>query len=149
MPIRLPIPKEENHIIYEGKYWTVVPHKFNQSYLGRCIVYLHSREIDNPLQLTSEEQDEFWFDILPKLEGALNKAFHPDRLNYSHLANEWHHVHWHIVPRYEKNPVRTFAGERFIDEKVGHNYAGVADKLVSDAVLKSIQREIQKHWNKS
>ncbi len=148
MPIKLPISKEESYVIYEGKYWTVVLHKFNQSYLGRCIVYLHSREIANPLQLTREEQDEFWFDIVPKLAGALDQAFHPDRLNYSHLANEWHHVHWHIVPRYEKNPVREFAGEHFVDEKVGHNYRGMPDKLVPDEVLQLIQEEIQKHWDK-
>jgi diadenosine tetraphosphate (Ap4A) HIT family hydrolase len=32
-------------------------------------------------------------------------------------ANRLHHVHWHVVPRYEKQPRREFAGRTFVDKR--------------------------------
>lgn len=134
------------YVIYQGRAWNVILHRDNQSYLGRCIVYLKSRVIDDPLQLTSEERDELWEDILPRLAQALEKNFQPDRINYCHLANAEHFVHWHIIPRYEKNPVRDFAGETFKDEKVGGNYAPAPLKTVSPEIMQKIYIAIKDNF---
>lgn len=131
--------------IYEGKFWNIILHD-NQSYLGRCIVYLKSRVIDNPLSLTKEEKDEFWEEIAPKLASALKKSFKPDRLNYAHLANTLNYVHWHIVPRYEKNPIRHFAGEIFMDERVGRHYAPAPEKNLSKEIMQIIRDEIKNNF---
>ena len=133
------------YLIYEGKFWNVILMD-DQSYLGRSIVYLKSRYIEDPLQLTKEEWEECWFEIMPRLASALKKAFRVDRINYCHLANFTHHVHWHIVPRYEKNPVREFAGETFRDEKVGKHYAGTPNKNFSSGVMNKICKEIKKNF---
>lgn len=134
------------YLIHEGRSWNVILHRDNQSYLGRSIVYLKSRITDDPLSLTAEEREELWEELLPKLAKALKKAFQPDRLNYSHLANAEHFVHWHIVPRYEKNPVRKFAGEAFTDERVGKHYAPIPTKTVSAEVMRKIYKEIKEHF---
>lgn len=131
--------------IYEGKFWNVILNG-NQSYLGRCIVYLASREIEDVLVLTEDERSELWDDLLPRLDAALKKAFAPDRLNYTHLANTVHFVHWHIVPRYEKNPVREFVGEIFRDERVGKHYAPAPEKPLPEETLEKICTEIKKNF---
>lgn len=138
---KIPFLNSPYHI-YEGKFWNVILHN-NQSYLGRCIVYLKSRVIDDPLLLTEEEKDEFWEEIAPKLASALNKSFKPNRLNYAHLANTSNFVHWHIVPRYEKDPERKFAREVFMDERVGRHYAPAPEKNLSREIMLQIRDEIK------
>lgn len=32
---------------------------------------------------------------------ALDKAFHPDKMNYVLLGNMLPHMRWHLIPRYE------------------------------------------------
>ncbi len=135
----------DDYLFYEGRFWNIILND-NQSYLGRCIVYLNSRYLEDPLELTREEWEELWFDILPRLAAALKKSFQPDRINYSHLANQTHHVHWHIVPRYEKNPQKEFADEIFKDEKVGKHYAGAPEKNCLPEVMNKIYEEIKKNF---
>lgn len=137
---------DSQYPIYDGKFWGVILNRDGQTYLGRSIVYLKNRFIDDPLLLTKEEREELWTEILPKLASALKKAFKPDRINYSHLANSTHHVHWHIVPRYEKNSVRKFADETFKDERAGHNYTPEVKKTVSKKIMEKICMEIRKNF---
>lgn len=77
------------------------------------------------MALTPAERAELWEDIMPALVSGLRLAFYPDRINYAHLANAIHHVHWHVVPRYEKDPVRRFANHIFVDRRIGANYLNV------------------------
>ncbi len=137
---------DSQYLIYEGQHWNVILHRDNQSYLGRSIVYLKSRVLENPLEITQAERDEFWNEIMPKLAAALQKSFRPDRLNYAHLANKDHFVHWHVIPRYEKNPVREFAGETFTDERVGRNCFPEPTKATSQEVTEKICAEIKKNF---
>lgn len=116
---REPPPLGGKHrFLFEGQHWSVFLYR-NQGYLGRSVVYLKARAIDDPLELTDAEREELWTEILPKLTRALTAAFQPDRINYAHLANRMHHVHWHIVPRYEKERTREFAGHTFVDKRRG------------------------------
>lgn len=142
----MPIPfLDSPYPIYKGKFWNIILYN-DQSYLGRSIVYLKSREIEDTLLLTDEEHEELWKNILPRLEIALKKSFHPDRLNYAHFANTVHHVHWHIIPRYKENPIREFSGETFRDDCVGLNYAPYTEKKVSRDVMDKICAEIKKNF---
>lgn len=131
---------------YVLHHWNVILHRDNQSYLGRCIVFLKSRITDDPLSLTADERDELWFDILPRLKHALEKSFSPDRINYSHLANAEHFVHWHVIPRYEQEPTRTFANETFTDERVGKHYAPSPLKQLPSEVMAVILAELKKNF---
>ena len=115
----------------------------NQAYLGRCVVYLKTRAIEDPLELTDEERDELWTQILPKLVGALNGAFQPDRINYAHLANRLHHVHWHIVPRYTEQRTYEFAGHTFADKRRGRIF-----RTKKFRVPKQVREQIYAHLKK-
>jgi diadenosine tetraphosphate (Ap4A) HIT family hydrolase len=36
---------------------------------------------------------------------ALDKVFHPDKINYELLGNVSPHLHWHLIPRYKSDPL--------------------------------------------
>lgn len=56
-----------------------------------------------------------------KVGEALDKAFQPDKLNYGAYGDKMHHLHMHIVPKYEDkeewgstfemNPSKTYLKE--------------------------------------
>jgi diadenosine tetraphosphate (Ap4A) HIT family hydrolase len=139
-----PVPKRKgNRPLFEGEHWSVYLYR-NQSYLGRSVVYLKTRRIEDPLDLTDAEREELWTEILPKLSRALTAAFQPDRINYAHLANRLHHVHWHVVPRYEKNRRREFAGRTFVDKRQGKIFRTKRFKLPR-SVLDEICACVKKH----
>ncbi len=132
--------------IYEGRAWNVILHRDNQSFLGRSIVYFKSRVIDDPTLLTAEEHGELWNEIFPRLVKALNKSFQPDRINYCHLANIEHFVHWHVIPRYEKNPLRQFEGETFKDDLPGKNCFPAPAKQTSPEVMAKIHKTLKENF---
>jgi diadenosine tetraphosphate (Ap4A) HIT family hydrolase len=134
------------YVLHEGRSWNAILHRDNQSYLGRSIIYLKTRVIDDPLLLTKEEREEFWEEVLPKLVSALQKSFRPDRINYCHLANVEHFVHWHIIPRYEKNPIRQFGGEIFKDELSGKNWSPAPMRKTSSEVMQRIYAEVKNNF---
>jgi len=125
--------------------WGVLLHR-DQTYLGRSLVYLRARALEDPLELTRAERDELWDRVLPDLVAGLATAFFPDRINYAHLANKRHHVHWHIVPRYEVEPERSFAGRRFVDRRPGQMFhlRRRRGKVPGD-VLEAIAAELRAH----
>jgi diadenosine tetraphosphate (Ap4A) HIT family hydrolase len=130
--------------VHSGKHWNVLLNK-DQSFLGRCIVYLKSRRTDDLMSLTPAERSELWNDIMPTLVNGLMLAFKPDRINYAHLANAIHHVHWHVVPRYEREPVRHFAKHVFVDRKVGANYLNVPPLYPDHTTMRMIVKHLKKH----
>jgi diadenosine tetraphosphate (Ap4A) HIT family hydrolase len=127
--------------LFATERWAVVLYR-NQTYLGRCLVYLRTRPLADVLELTGEERDELWDVVLPRLKRALDAAFAPDRLNFAHLANKKRHVHWHVVPRYETVPTRTFAGETFFDTRPGQIFRTKARGNVRRKVRRAIAAEI-------
>lgn len=135
---------ERNRPLFATERWGVLLYR-NQTYLGRSIVFLRTRPLEDPLELTPEERDELWDLTLPRLAAALRQAFAPDRINYSHLANRTRHVHWHVVPRYEAEPERIFAGERFVDTRPGQIYRASKRGKVGNATRDAIADEIRRH----
>jgi diadenosine tetraphosphate (Ap4A) HIT family hydrolase len=124
--------------------WGVALYR-NQTYLGRSMVYLRSRAIEDPLELDAGEREELWDLVLPALTGAIRASFGPDRFNYAHLANRTNHVHWHVVPRYEVDPERWFAGHQFLDDRQGMIFRTKARGRVPASVRRAIAQEIQSH----
>lgn len=57
-------------------------------------------------ELDSETKMKFLRDMSILAE-AVHKAFNPKKLNYELLGNSEPHMHWHIFPRYEDDPLPT------------------------------------------
>ncbi|WP_028392008.1 HIT family protein [Bacillus cihuensis] len=70
-----------------------------QTYTGRCnVVYKdHVKEL---FQLDQDKLAAFMNDV-KKVGEALDKAFQPNKLNYGAYGDKMHHMHMHIVPKYE------------------------------------------------
>ncbi|MDR7080589.1 diadenosine tetraphosphate (Ap4A) HIT family hydrolase [Neobacillus niacini] len=70
-----------------------------QTYTGRCnVVYK-----DHVKELFDLEQDELaaFMNDVKKVAAAVNKAFEPSKINYGAYGDTLHHLHMHIVPKYE------------------------------------------------
>jgi diadenosine tetraphosphate (Ap4A) HIT family hydrolase len=130
--------------LFESELWGVLLHR-NQWNLGRSLAYLRTRALDDPLELTPDEREELWAEVLPRLATALFGAFSPDRLNYIHLSNRKQHVHWHVVPRYEREPVRVFGGHTFTDKRRGRTPRLKKKGNVSAELLEQIAAEVRAH----
>ena len=87
-----------------------------QSHRGRVIVAskLHVSEIT---ALTDDERNAFFADV-DRVAKALHAVFKPTKVNYGAYGDTGHHLHFHLVPKYEggfeyggvfeMNPKRTF-----------------------------------------
>ncbi|HWT26741.1 MAG TPA: HIT family protein [Mobilitalea sp.] len=87
-----------------------------QSHEGRVIV-ASKKHVDEIVDLSDEERNEFMADV-NKVAKALHETFHPNKVNYGAYGDTVHHLHFHLVPKYENgmewggvfamNPQQTF-----------------------------------------
>ena len=70
-----------------------------QTYKGRCnVVYKdHVKEL---FHLEDQELTSFMKDV-KKVAEAVDKAFGPNKINYGAYRDTLHHLHMHVVPKYE------------------------------------------------
>lgn len=70
-----------------------------QTYRGRCnVVYKdHVKEL---FHLDEQELASYMNDV-KKVAEAVDKAFEPNKINYGAYGDTLHHLHMHIVPKYE------------------------------------------------
>lgn len=136
----------EQDLISQYQYWAVYLHE-NQSYLGRTYIALlrgsDNEEIDPFIDTNIEEREELT-SIFNGLKTALDVLYQPTRLNYSNLRNQWHHCHWHVVPRYEgeENGRRTIDGFNFYDMNKGKNYAPAPKLELPENIFQKIKVDL-------
>ena len=70
-----------------------------QSHLGRIIV-AHKKHVGEITELTPEERAAYIEDIA-KTSNAMHEIFHPAKVNYGAYGDTGHHLHFHLVPKYE------------------------------------------------
>lgn len=70
-----------------------------QTYKGRCnVVYKdHVKEL---FELSDQELSLFMNDV-KKVAAAVDRAFQPNKINYGAYGDTLHHLHLHVVPKYE------------------------------------------------
>ncbi len=92
-------------LVYETPAWSWSVRPI-QPTLGASVISLN-RSAASLSEVSKAEMVEF-AEVVGKLENALKKAFCFDRINYLMLMMLDHHVHFHVIPRYETQ--RQFAG---------------------------------------
>lgn len=70
-----------------------------QSHPGRVIV-AHREHVSEIVELTPEERAAFIEDV-NHAATALHRAFQPKKVNYGAYGDTGHHLHFHLVPKYE------------------------------------------------
>lgn len=90
-----------------------------QSHPGRVIA-AHKKHVGDMTELTQEERS-LYFEDIARVSLALQKAFHPDKVNYGAYGDTGHHLHFHLVPKYREefewggvfamNPEKTYKSD--------------------------------------
>lgn len=133
------------HQILRTQYWNVELGS-NHAYPGRAYITL----LEHKGSL-SELGDEEWRDfeqLVRKLENAYRKAFGADPFNWSCLMNNAYkekpynpHVHWHLIPRYEK-AVR-IGSAVLEDEEFGHMFVPKKERVVDDQIINAMAEKVK------
>lgn len=119
--------RRDNLMIEIGKLSVSTVFLFKeQTYRGRCnVVYKdHVKEL---FQLDEDELNAYMKDV-KKVAEAINKAFQPNKINYGAYGDTLHHLHMHLVPKYEgkenwgstfeMNPGKTYLTEEEYQETI-------------------------------
>lgn len=73
-----------------------------QSHPGRVIV-AYKDHVDDFTDLNEEERNGFFRDI-NNVSTCLKKMYNPTKVNYGMYNDKGHHLHCHLVPKYENDP---------------------------------------------
>ena len=85
---------------------------------------------DHVKELFELDQDELaaFMNDVKKVAAAVDKAFQPNKINYGAYGDTLHHLHMHIVPKYEgkenwgstfeMNPGKTYLNRQRISEVI-------------------------------
>lgn len=70
-----------------------------QSHPGRVIV-AHKKHVSEMVELTADERAAYIEDV-SRVASALHQVFHPNKVNYGAYGDTGHHLHFHLVPKYD------------------------------------------------
>jgi diadenosine tetraphosphate (Ap4A) HIT family hydrolase len=70
-----------------------------QTYRGRCLV-AYKAHVNDLFELSDEERKAFMADVTHATR-AMDKAFHPAKINYGAYSDKFSHLHFHLAPKYE------------------------------------------------
>ena len=72
---------------------------------GYCIVVWKFGHVAEPTELDDDGATGYWRDVLA-VERAIQTRFKPMKINLLTLGNWVPHLHTHVVPRYQDDPLR-------------------------------------------
>lgn len=137
--------KEAHRVVAELKAsWLVL--SASQAYRGYCLLICktHAEEV---FQLPERERARFMEDIAQASQAIYN-AFKPDKLNYEILGNQTPHVHCHIIPRRNSDPVDKqypIWGQRAEEPRMSHHdYRALAEQILGELEKISGKRKVPK-----
>ena len=73
-----------------------------QSKPGRCIV-AYKDHVSEIVDISDEERNAFMADVV-RVTRAMDKAFHPEKINYGAYSDKLSHLHFHLAPKYVDGP---------------------------------------------
>lgn len=73
-----------------------------QTHPGRCVV-AYKDHIGQQFEIPEQDWLVFMQDVR-RVALALDRAFHPDKINFGAYSDTLKHAHWHIVPKYMDGP---------------------------------------------
>ncbi len=72
----------------------------DQTHPGRMIVAYKKDHVAEIQDLNEKERNAFMKDVAD-VARAIQKAYHPDRINYGAYGDTLGHLHFHLCPKYE------------------------------------------------
>lgn len=104
----------------------------DQKHPGRCIVALNEHKTEY-FQLDEEQRNAF-FETVAQTAQAIDRIFHPGKINYATFGDLVPHVHVHIVPKQEGGlqwgaPFDDSVPRKLLDEE---EYARMIERLKAE-----------------
>lgn len=75
----------------------------DQFFQGYCLLFT-KKHVTELFHLDTTVRGEL-MEELNRLAAALDAVFSPTKINYELLGNMVPHMHWHIIPRFEHDPL--------------------------------------------
>ena len=93
---------KNTHLVqeFENSYLLVGSH---QLFPGYCVL-VSKDHLKEPFDAPEAAQSAMFGELM-KSAKAIERAFAPWKINYSCYGNQVPHVHWHVFPRYESDPL--------------------------------------------
>lgn len=113
--------------IHSGKYTDAILQRFRIQ-RGYTLVIWRGRHVNEPTELSREESDGYWQEVL-KVADALLRYYEPIKMNYQTLGNSLPHLHTHLLPRYQDDPA---PGWVFPLPKTGSDYPTIPDSQLEE-----------------
>ena len=73
-----------------------------QTYHGRCLV-AYDEHVNDLNELSDEQRNLFMADVAD-VTRAMQRLFHPEKINYGAYADKLSHLHFHLAPKYVNGP---------------------------------------------
>ena len=73
-----------------------------QTYHGRCLV-AYKDHVNDLFELSDEERNAFMADVT-RVTRAMDKVFHPEKINYGAYSDKLSPLHIHLAPKYVDGP---------------------------------------------
>lgn len=73
-----------------------------QTYHGRCLV-AYDEHVNDLNELTDEQRNAFMADVAD-VTRAMQRLFHPEKINYGAYSDKLSHLHFHLAPKYVDGP---------------------------------------------
>ncbi len=73
-----------------------------QTHPGRCVV-AYKDHIGQQFEIPEADWVKFMLDTR-RAAVAIDRAFHPDKINFGAYSDTLKHAHWHLVPKYQDGP---------------------------------------------
>ena len=96
--------KSEEPLLIKGFETSALFLGDHQFYKGYAVL-VAKRCVRDVLDLDEQEGMQLWRELMISAQ-AIQDAYRPWKLNYASLGNQCPHLHWHIFPRYETDPLR-------------------------------------------
>ncbi len=115
--------KFEHLVIEDFEFWRLYLHPRQYPYIGRCYAASLREDAKSVVDMNGAERGELYEVVLPVWGRAVEKMFGHNSQNadVACFANEWPHLHWHLIPRFDE--VVSYGGCQFRDENFGANYS--------------------------
>ena len=107
----------------------------DQKHKGRCIVTFKDHKTEYH-QLTAAENQGYFAEVA-RVSRAMDRLYHPDKINYATFGDGVPHVHMHLVPKY-RNGLQW--GEAFHDD--------VEKVLLTEAEYRLMVEELRQEIDK-
>ena len=67
------------------------------------VLYKKNKNSEPLNELSDEDRNAFMADVV-RVTRAMDKAFHPEKINYGAYSDKLSHLHFHLAPKYVGGP---------------------------------------------